>query len=57
MTEEELLALYEKAIDQGRNRERSYVSKDTEKASQLQSNRSQGFIGLLNQREIHPHKG
>ena len=28
MTEEDLLALYEKAVDQGRNRERSYVSKD-----------------------------
>ena len=38
---------FEKAVDQGRNRERSYVSKDKktppEKASQLQSNRSQGF--------------
>src|ERR1700735_2453348 len=48
MTEEELLALYEKAVDQGRNRERSYVSRDKiisppQKALQLQSNLSQGF--------------
>jgi len=48
MTEEELLALYEKAVDQGRNRERSYISRDKkisppQKAPQLQSNLSQGF--------------